>query len=64
MQIQCGSGLACDSGRSVNITVACAAVIAGKPAPTADITRVRDSGGSLGDHLATAPYACAPTRLR
>ncbi|NCE91684.1 hypothetical protein DK871_16595 [Pseudomonas sp. L13] len=30
----CGSWLACDSGRSVNIIGACAAVIAGKPAPT------------------------------
>ncbi|RXE53387.1 hypothetical protein B4O85_07795 [Pseudomonas azotoformans] len=30
----CGSWLACDSARSANITGACAAAIAGKPAPT------------------------------
>ncbi|OPG74459.1 hypothetical protein B1219_05200 [Pseudomonas ogarae] len=34
LKIQCGSGLARESGGSVCIDGACAAVFAGKPAPT------------------------------
>jgi len=34
MEIQCGSELARDSGRSVNITVECKPLIANKLAPT------------------------------